>query len=139
MQIIITGGAGFLGQRLAKALLGSQLEFEELVLADVVLPSNPFGDKRVTCVQADLVEEDAARKLVTERTTVVFHLAAVVSSHAEKDFDIGSFLGKLSGDWHGSASSRIVCGLCGHRTGRELARKRASAVRFHVSQITCRE
>ncbi|MDQ3844461.1 MAG: hypothetical protein M3342_10675, partial [Bacteroidota bacterium] len=31
MQIIITGGAGFLGQRLAKALLESKLAFEELI------------------------------------------------------------------------------------------------------------
>ena len=89
MQIIITGGAGFLGQRLAKALLQSNVSFDEILLADIVMPVIPVGDGRVTCQQVDLSEEDAAKKLVTSKTAVVFHLAAVVSSHAEKDFDIG--------------------------------------------------
>ncbi|RRB04521.1 D-erythronate dehydrogenase [Larkinella rosea] len=89
MQIIITGGAGFLGQRLAKALLTSTLEFDELTLVDIVLPVNPIGDSRVSCYQSDLSEPDAAKKLITPETGIVFHLAAVVSSHAEKDFDLG--------------------------------------------------
>ncbi|MDQ3843679.1 MAG: SDR family oxidoreductase [Bacteroidota bacterium] len=89
MQIIITGGAGFLGQRLAKALLESKLAFEELILADIILPSNPSKDDRVVCQQVDLSQENAAKNLVTSKTGIVFHLAAVVSSHAEKDFDLG--------------------------------------------------
>ena len=51
MQIIITGGAGFLGQRLAKALLNSSLVFEELLLVDLILPTNPGNDGRVRCQQ----------------------------------------------------------------------------------------
>ena len=89
MQIIITGGAGFLGQRLAKALLQSTLKFDELLLADIALPVNPGNEKRVRCIQVDLSEADVAQSLVTQQSDIIFHLAAVVSSQAEKDFDLG--------------------------------------------------
>ena len=89
MQILITGGAGFLGQRLAKALLTSSLAFDELVLVDVVMPLNPGNDARITCQQVDLSEEGAAKTIVTSTTGIIFHLAAVVSSQAEKEFDLG--------------------------------------------------
>lgn len=88
MQIIITGGAGFIGQRLAKGLLTSAINFDELVLVDVVMPPNP-GDKRVSCMQIDLTEDGTAKKIINESTAILFHLAAIVSSHAEKDFDLG--------------------------------------------------
>ncbi|MGI8635940.1 MAG: D-erythronate dehydrogenase [Segetibacter sp.] len=89
MQIIITGGAGFLGQRLAKALLKNAVDFEVLVLADIILPANPSNDSRVKCQQVDLSKEGAAKNLITSRSAIVFHLAAVVSSQAEKEFDLG--------------------------------------------------
>lgn len=89
MQIIITGGGGFLGQRLAKALLKSSLSFDELLLVDINMPDNPGADGRVKCRQVDLSEPDAAQSVVNARTGTIFHLAAVVSSHAEKEFDIG--------------------------------------------------
>jgi len=89
MQIIITGGAGFLGQRLAKALLKSTVTFDELVLVDIVMPAKPSADDRIRCHQSDLSEARAAKDLVTPATAIIFHLAAVVSSHAEKEFDIG--------------------------------------------------
>ncbi|MEK6782273.1 MAG: D-erythronate dehydrogenase [Bacteroidota bacterium] len=89
MQIVITGGAGFLGQQLAKALLNSSLAFDELVLVDMVMAPPPGKDDRTRCVQLDLSEKDAANNIITSKTGIVFHLAAVVSSHAEKDFDLG--------------------------------------------------
>ena len=89
MQIIITGGAGFLGQLLAKELLNSKIQFEELVIADVNLPKNTFEDKRIKIVQLDLTESSAVNEIINEKTGLVFHLAAIVSSHAEKDFDLG--------------------------------------------------
>lgn len=87
MQVVITGGAGFLGQRLARRLLENP-EVQLLTLADIVVPSGP-QDERVMLVKADLTDSGVAESLVTAQTTVVYHLAAVVSGQAEADFDLG--------------------------------------------------
>ncbi|WP_429049736.1 D-erythronate dehydrogenase [Aeromonas hydrophila] len=88
MQIIITGGGGFLGQKLARTLLHSSLPFSELLLVDIQAPP-ALADPRVRCLQADLTAPGVADSLISERTVVVYHLAAIVSSHAEQDFDLG--------------------------------------------------
>ena len=89
MQIIITGGAGFIGQRLAKEIVQSSIEFKELLLVDIIEPPKPTNDSRLKSLQIDLSVPDAASRLINVETGLVFHLAAVVSSHAEEDFDIG--------------------------------------------------
>lgn len=87
MQVVVTGAAGFLGQRLAGELLKDPA-VESLVLADIVAPLGPEDD-RVQLVQADLSQPQTAERLIAAETTVVYHLAAVVSGQAETDFDLG--------------------------------------------------
>ncbi|MFY1026957.1 D-erythronate dehydrogenase [Actinobacillus seminis] len=90
MKIVITGGQGFLGQRLAKTLLNrSDVNIEELVLVDVIKPIAPNNDSRVRCVEMDLRDSNGLKNIITSQTDAVFHLAAIVSSHAEQDPDLG--------------------------------------------------
>ena len=81
-NIVITGGAGFLGQRLAKTLLTKRQDVH-LTLVDVIKPTAPGNDPRVTCVEMDLRDPAHLGSVITPATDAVFHLAAIVSSHAE--------------------------------------------------------
>jgi nucleoside-diphosphate-sugar epimerase len=88
MQIIITGGGGFLGQKLARALLQGPT-LHRAAAGGHPAAAIPLPDPRVRCLRADLTEAGVAESLISERTAVVYHLAAIVSSHAEQDFDLG--------------------------------------------------
>jgi D-erythronate 2-dehydrogenase len=97
MRIVITGGAGFLGRRLALRLLergtltdarGRQREIAQIVLLDVVPASVP-AEPRVVIVAGDLADPAVVTRAMTAGTDSIFHLAAVVSGQAEADFDIG--------------------------------------------------
>jgi nucleoside-diphosphate-sugar epimerase len=96
MRIVVTGGAGFLGSRLARAALargkltdahGETRALRELILLDVV-PAN-LSDSRVSVVTGDLADPALIERVVTADTDSVFHLAAVVSGQAEAEFDVG--------------------------------------------------
>jgi D-erythronate 2-dehydrogenase len=98
MRIVITGGAGFLGARLARKLLergsladagGAVRKIESLVLLDVAPPATSPADSRVATIIGDLVDPVVIERAITPDTDSVFHLAAVVSGQAEADFDIG--------------------------------------------------
>lgn len=97
MHVVITGGAGFLGQRLARKLLergtladagGTQRRIETIVLLDVVA-ANGFDDPRIEPIAADIADPQTLARVIDRRTASVFHLAAVVSGQAERDFDLG--------------------------------------------------
>jgi D-erythronate 2-dehydrogenase len=96
MRVVITGGAGFLGSRLARSILergqltdatGALRDVRRLVLVDVVPAS--VSDRRVEIVTGDLADPALIDRALTPETDSVFHLAAVVSGQAEAEFDTG--------------------------------------------------
>ena len=96
MRIVITGGAGFLGTRLARKLLergslvdaaGTSRPLRQLVLLDITAAA--VDDPRATAVAGDLADPAVIDRVVTADTDSIFHLAAVVSGQAEAEFDTG--------------------------------------------------
>ncbi|MGK5019349.1 D-erythronate dehydrogenase [Janthinobacterium sp. LB2P10] len=118
MRVLITGGAGFLGQRLARQLLaqgqltdsqGQLQTISELVLVDVVA-AHDFNDARVKVVTGDIADGALMRATIDTQTSSIFHLAAIVSGQAEADFELGM---RINLD-----ASRLLLDIC-----RELGHK----------------
>jgi nucleoside-diphosphate-sugar epimerase len=92
MKVLITGGAGFLGTRLARTLLSrghiSGHPLAQLVLADLMPPAaDVAGDPRVHAWPGALLDQcNALRNQIFD---VVFHLASAVSAECEADLDLG--------------------------------------------------
>jgi len=118
MKVLITGGAGFLGRRLAAKLLergtlrdadDTDRAIEQIVFADVV-QGTPLTDPRVRQVTGDISDPDFLATAIDSDTESIFHLAAVVSGQAEADFDLGM---RINVD----ASRQLldVCRRLGHR------------------------
>lgn len=93
MRVLILGGGGFLGKRLAVELLEKggldQGDLTHLTLMDFAFPDNMPEDSRLECIKADFSDEAAIRKVLQQHPDLIFHLAAIVSGEAEKNFDLG--------------------------------------------------
>jgi nucleoside-diphosphate-sugar epimerase len=86
MKVLITGGGGFLGSRLAEALRARD-SAAAITLLDVAFP--PGVAERFDCVTGDLASPEILARALGPGTDTIFHLAAVVSGGAEADFDLG--------------------------------------------------
>ncbi|WP_299394144.1 D-erythronate dehydrogenase [Pelagibius sp.] len=99
MKVVITGGAGFIGLRLAQALLqrgsltapdGAAADIDSLLLFDVATPPErpEWADERVVFQSGDISDAATVAGLIDRDDISVFHLASVVSGGGEKDFDL---------------------------------------------------
>ena len=123
MKVLITGGGGFLGNRLVQALLGRGVlanpdgrvsGISQITVLDVAFPSQ--DENGVRYVQGDLGDSALLDKIIDEDTTSVFHFASVVSGGAEADFELG-----------------MRVNLDGTRALMEVCRKRGHIPRFVFS------
>lgn len=96
MHIAILGAQGMVGRKLTQHLLATgklgDRPVERFTLADVVAPENAAPTASgiaITHTTMDFSSAEAAAGLIADRPDVIFHLAAIVSGEAERDFDKG--------------------------------------------------
>ena len=83
-RVLVTGGSGFIGRRLVKALLGTGAE---VTVADKREPTEPG----VRPVVGDLRDPSVAAQAVSPGTDVIFHLAAITSVLKSLDDPMGTY------------------------------------------------
>ncbi|MFT6537884.1 MAG: nucleoside-diphosphate-sugar epimerase, partial [Loktanella salsilacus] len=93
MNILIIGGGGLIGQKLARALAQNGTlrgtPINQLTLADINDPASIDAPFPVATARCDIADPASVAATVTDKIDVIYLLAAIVSSHAEEDFDAG--------------------------------------------------
>ncbi|HUC26537.1 MAG TPA: D-erythronate dehydrogenase [Streptosporangiaceae bacterium] len=102
MNVVVTGGAGFLGSRLARELLAAgsveaagsaARRLSRITLIDQSPPPEDLAaEEQVTVIRGDLgdlLDPSGSGLDVLAEAEVIFHLAAAVSGECEADFDLG--------------------------------------------------
>ena len=95
-RIVITGGAGFLGQRVAQSLQrhdsllinGTMEPIQSICLVDRVIPDG-FGPPDLEVIQGDLLTLIQTEPDIFEASDVVIHLASAVSGECEQHLELG--------------------------------------------------
>ncbi|NNE88413.1 MAG: NAD-dependent epimerase/dehydratase family protein [Silicimonas sp.] len=87
-DILIIGGGGMVGQKLAATLNASPLvKDDKVTLFDLGFPDN--GAPAAVRATGNATDPALIKSLVSKRPETIFHLAAIVSGQAETDFDLG--------------------------------------------------
>ena len=93
MNILIIGGGGVVGRKLASALVARGhlmgRDIAKITLADIAEPELRAGSVTITGLACDITDPASVAEAITPETDVIYHLAAVVSAHAEEEFAAG--------------------------------------------------
>lgn len=96
-DILILGGGGMVGQKLAQRIIDNDLFPDpKLTLFDRAFAP---GGASATSVTGDVSDPAVAKTLAATRPDIIFHLAAIVSGQAEAEFDLGWTINMMS-MWH---------------------------------------
>jgi nucleoside-diphosphate-sugar epimerase len=68
---------------------GTAEAIEKLILLDVEAPDSPDSSGKVVACKGDVSNPQDVRRATDGEVDLIFHLAAIVSSKAEEDFDLG--------------------------------------------------
>ena len=103
MHVAVIGAAGMIGRKLTDRMVADgrvgEATIDQLTLADVITPPAPTGwSGTLQLATVDLSVTGGPEEVLQGRPDVIFHLAAVVSGEAEKDFDKG-YRVNLNGTW----------------------------------------
>ncbi len=102
MKVLIIGGAGMVGQKLANRIAGGGLadvHVDKLVLYDLVDAEKPHAAFPVETMSGNFGDPAEAVRLAELKADLIFHLAAIVSGEAETDFDKGWDI-NARGSWY---------------------------------------
>ena len=90
MNVLIIGGGGFIGSRLATEwLLQHPKSKGKITLVDQAFSDNIKNNPGFECIAWDFSDPSLIDPLLEKKPELIFHLAAVVSGEAEKNFDLG--------------------------------------------------
>jgi len=90
MKVLIIGGGGFIGSRLATEWLLQHPESNgKITLVDRAFPDTVINNPAMECIAGDFSDASLIDPLLERKPELIFHLAAVVSGEAEKNFDLG--------------------------------------------------
>ena len=94
MHILVIGAGGMLGAKLVSRLCASDSLNDQTIhritrYDAVIAPPPPTSSFLIDTFVGDLSAAGEAEKLISSRPDVIFHLAAIVSGEAEKDFEKG--------------------------------------------------
>jgi len=93
MKVLILGGGGFVGQKLAKTLAARTTlrnqAITQMVLADIMPPAAVAAPFPVSVSTCDIADPISVAATIDAETDVIYLLAAIVSGQAEEDMDLG--------------------------------------------------
>ncbi len=92
MRVLIIGGAGMVGQKLAGRLSSQKSWSErisELTLFDVAEAKLPQADFTIKSMVGDYADRATSATLAEMKPDLIFHLASIVSGDAEMNFERG--------------------------------------------------